>query len=83
MDIIYVIFYKGEIYKGLPGNKCRSAYLKPSTAKAIISYDVKHWAQYGHYEAWDKYTEQQRQELIIEERKFFEIREFTWNGNIN
>lgn len=76
-DKVYVIYYKGELYTGLPGNKCKTAYLKESYAKAIITYDSKYRAERDYNGNWYDLSKSEKQKYIDAARKDFEIKEFT------
>lgn len=76
-DKVYVIYYKGNLYTGLPGNKCKTVYLKESYAKAIITYDSKYRAESDYDGDWYSLSKKDKEELINEQRKHFEIKEFT------
>lgn len=76
MDIIYVVYFDGEMYKDR-GRK--STYLKLGNAKQIVSSDSKYIAQCmceNEKIDWYDLDKEQREEWLDKAKQRFEIKEF-------
>lgn len=73
-DKVYVIYQDGEQY-----DRCgmKGVYRQIGTAKALVTRKAKDSAYYGYNGDWSELDESEKNKLINEQRKRFEIKEFT------
>ena len=78
-DIIYVVYFDGEMYKGHSYKKRKCTYLKVGDAKQVITDDSKYIATQMCRESGIDYyclSEEQRREWLNKAKQRFEIKEF-------
>lgn len=78
-DIIYVVYFDGEMYKGHSYQKRKCTYTKVGGAKQIITEDSKYIVtQMCRENGLDYYclSEEQRKEWLDRVKQRFEIKEF-------
>ncbi|WP_291567126.1 MULTISPECIES: hypothetical protein [unclassified Clostridium] len=79
MNIVYVIYFDGKIYK-TPSRK--TAYLEKKYAKQVVTVDSKdiaadmYHSQGQNKNYWDDLSKEERETYMQKAKKRFEIREF-------
>lgn len=84
MDIIYVVYFDGEMYKGYNYKKRKSTYTRIGSAKQIVTFDSEYIAsQMCEENNIDYYylKDVERKEWIDKARQRFEIKEFVERGD--
>lgn len=71
---IYVVYYDGEPY-----DRCgmKGVYRHEGTAKALVTNKSKEMAKRSYNGDWFRLKESERNKLIAEHKKRFEIKEFS------
>lgn len=79
MDIIYVVYFDGEMYKGYSYKKRKSTYTRIGSAKQIVTFDSEYIASQMCEENkidWYDLDKEQREEWLDKAKQRFEIKEF-------
>lgn len=82
-DIVYVVYFDGEMYKGHSYKNRKCTYTKVGGARQIITEDAKHFAdmmcEENDIEYYDLNKEQTK-EWLNKAKQRFEIKEFVERG---
>lgn len=79
MDVIYVVYFDGQMYKGYSCKRRKCTYMKISGAKQIVTDDSKYIASQMCEENnldWYELTKEEQEKWINKARQRFEIKEF-------
>ena len=89
MDIVYVVYFDGQMYKGYGGSKRKAVYTELKNANQIITKDSKEIAKIMYEKAnknthwnvyliayWYELTKEEQEKWINKARQRFEIKEF-------